>query len=467
MNASVRVVCGNCLRSVERTGSEVELAEVCPHCGARLSSEPASSVESEGSGSTDLASLPTKRGETTDWVETWSRGTLGSVGRFQLRERLGDGGFGQVYLAYDPRLDRDVALKVLKQPNPTERMMERFFREARAVARLDHPHIAAVHDAGFQDGRCWVAYQYISGRPLSWYRGHHQIDAATAARMIRSLADAVDHAHRMGVVHRDLKPANVIIDDQGQPRLIDFGLARRSDIESELTREGAVVGTPNYMSPEQALGRSRQVDERADVYSLGVIFHELLTGRRPDQPGSDSMLEESGQTPAAKLRELRARASKPPRELERICARALALDPAARHATARVFADEIDQWLKSHVRARRVKPGAWAGVAGVAFVILAFVPAILIPRLARKDTLAPQPLASGRAAVADQPARPISPAVEASPFVGNHQTKVFHRSECISARTMVEGHKVPFRSAAQAVDAGYRACDRCKPEDAS
>ena len=188
-----------------------------------------------------------------------------------------------MFRAYDPRLDRDVAVKVLKQPNPSERVMERFFREARAVARLDHPNIVAVHDSGFDDGQCWVAYQLVGGRPLWWYRDHHRMDASRWPGSIRALADALDHSHRMGVVHRDIKPANVLIDDQGRPRLIDFGLARRSDFESDLTREGAVVGTPAYMSPEQALGLSRQVDERSDVYSLGVIFYELLYGRRPDE----------------------------------------------------------------------------------------------------------------------------------------------------------------------------------------
>ena len=147
-----------------------------------------------------------------------------------LRERLGDGGFGQVYLAYDPRLDRDVALKVLKEPDPSDRVMERFFREARAVARLDHPNIVAVHDAGFAEGRFWVAYQLVSGRPLWWYRDRQRMDSTTAARIIRDLADALNHAHCMGVVHRDIKPGNVIIDDRGRPRLIDFGLARRSDV---------------------------------------------------------------------------------------------------------------------------------------------------------------------------------------------------------------------------------------------
>ena len=127
---------------------------------------------STGSDSTDGS-------ETIDWFATWdARARWVHSGRFQLRERLGDGGFGQVFLAYDPRLDRDVAIKVLKQPNPSERVMERFFREARAVARLDHPNIVAVHDAGFDDGRCWVAYQLVGGRPLWWYRDRQRMDAA-------------------------------------------------------------------------------------------------------------------------------------------------------------------------------------------------------------------------------------------------------------------------------------------------
>ena len=220
-----------------------------------------------------------RTGSVADWTQTWSQGSLGSLGRFQLRERLGDGGFGHVYLAYDPRLDRDVALKVLKQPNPGERVMERFFREARAAARLDHPNIVAVHDAGYDEGRCWVAFHFIGGRSLDWYHDHHRLDPATAARILRDLADAVDHAHRQGVLHRDIKPANVLIDDLGRPRLIDFGLARRADLDSSLTHDGAVVGTPAYMSPEQALGFSSQVDETER--RLQPRGHLLRDARRP------------------------------------------------------------------------------------------------------------------------------------------------------------------------------------------
>src|SRR5262249_28721589 len=132
--------------------------------------------------------LPARIGARVEWINNWARGSLGTLGRFQLRERLGDGGFGEGFRAYDPRLDRDVAIKILKLSDPDERVMERFFREARAAARLDHPNIVAVHDSGFDKGRCWVAYQLVVGKPLWWYRDQHRMDAMTVARSIRALA---------------------------------------------------------------------------------------------------------------------------------------------------------------------------------------------------------------------------------------------------------------------------------------
>jgi hypothetical protein len=430
------------------------------------------------------------RGTAIDWAAAWARGTLGTLGRFQIRERLGDGGFGAVFRAFDPRLDRDVAIKVLKQANPSERVMERFFREARAVARLDHPNIVAVHDAGFDGGRCWVAYQLVCGRALWWYRDHHRMDAATAARIIRDLADALDHAHCMGVVHRDIKPANVIVDDQGRPRLIDFGLARRSDMESDLTREGAVVGTPAYMSPEQALGFSRQVDERSDVYSLGVIFYELLWGHRPQEPSTEP-LQDAPESPTEASTRVSIHLSgsnhfSVPPELERICRKAMARIPSERHSTARVLSDELSRWLDRN-RESRSQNGypLGMGVLGVAVTLVVFLGiwaglSVWKPGMGSMTGSAtnhpPGPPAR-QVIEAAHPTEPVGSPHGRIPgpsrgkgsleggvrFIGNRETRLYHLATCPAVQAMAERNRCPLESPKQAVAEGFRPCEKCQP----
>jgi eukaryotic-like serine/threonine-protein kinase len=481
MNSSARVVCSGCLRSVEISGgSEERASSECPHCGSLIETDSShfDSVSPSDSADAELATstgaLATRISEAVTWAKNWARGSLGSLGRFQLRERLGDGGFGEVYRAYDPRLDRDVAVKILKQPNPGERVMERFFREARAVARLDHPNIVAVHDAGYDGGRCWVAYHLVVGRPLWWYRDHHRMDAVTAARVVRALADALDHAHHMGVLHRDLKPANVLIDDQGKPRLIDFGLARRSDFESDLTREGAIVGTPAYMSPEQALGVSRLVDERSDVYSLGVIFYELLHGRRPD---------EAGNSPTVKPRRPVGGGSVPP-ALRRICDRSIAMVPSERHATARSLADELDVWLRTQHKGGRSFPYLAAGICAASLLVAAAAVswAVMAGRnradrggpqaalvmgmgsLAGSATATGQPAEINQAAGARLPGDRVSEGVPSGSFIVNTNTKIYHRPECSHVGSIAAHHRGTVRDAEEAAGKGFQPCGLCRPE---
>ncbi len=472
----MRVVCEGCLRSLEiEQAGPVLVQAACPFCGQSIDSRSGLAVPSE-----DETHIPSpskeSRGdetpETIDWAQAWSRGTLGSLGRFQLRERLGDGGFGQVFLAYDPRLDRDVALKVLKQPDPSDRIMERFFREARAVARLDHPNIVAVHDAGVDHGRCWVAYQLVSGRPLWWYRDRQRMDATTAARIIRDLADAVVHAHAMGVVHRDIKPGNVMIDDQGRPRLIDFGLARRSDVESDLTRDGVVVGTPAYMSPEQAIGMSRQADERSDVYSLGVLFFELLCGRRPHELDTTTPSEGPPSRHPKSLPDIRTVSRGTPSRLAAICARAMSPRPSDRYPTARALMEDIDAWQAS----RRLRGLRFAiGATTLVLLIGMALSAISIPRLVHRGELPevaghlPSPISPVAPRETSVPVREDTPSLDLKSMDPRQllyaaEKYTFHLARCPSARSISPGNIIPLVSLKQAREKGLKPCKRCHPD---
>ncbi|MCA9260482.1 MAG: serine/threonine protein kinase, partial [Planctomycetales bacterium] len=200
---------------------------------------------------------------------TESAASLKSIGRFELLSRLGVGGFGTVWKARDTELDRTVALKIPRKGQLREEEIDHFFREARAAAQLRHPHIVPVYEIGRVEDVVFIVSDFVRGVSLSSWMKSERPDAATAAAIGASLADALDHAHQRGVIHRDVKPSNVLMDEAGLPHLMDFGLAKRDAGEIAVTREGQILGTAAYMSPEQAAGQAHAIDRRTDVYSLG------------------------------------------------------------------------------------------------------------------------------------------------------------------------------------------------------
>jgi serine/threonine protein kinase len=265
--------------------------------------------------------------------------------RYELREEIGRGGMGTVYLAQDRELDRPVALKVLNSTLGQPDGGARLAREARIIARLEHPGIVPVHDAGrLTDGRLFYAMKLVRGRRLD-ERGDGSITLPERLRIFLKICDAVAFAHARGVLHRDLKPQNVMIGSFGEVLVMDWGIAKAVGQKSPPdevdagwpevpagTAHGTVVGTPGYMAPEQARADLTAVDERADVYGLGAILYFLLTGRGPTP-------EQSPVTPPRRY----DRAI--PRPLEAVCLRALAPEPTARYAGAAQLADDVTRFL--------------------------------------------------------------------------------------------------------------------------
>lgn len=202
-------------------------------------------------------------------------------GRYKIVDRLGKGSVGEVYLAHDPHIDRKVALKVLhKEHLASKKIIKRFIKEAKAIGRLSHPSIVSVYDVGKDHGTIYIAMEYLEGRPLNEVLQSEKFDIATTVDIGRQVAAALDYAHQKGIVHRDVKPSNMIITDNHQVKLTDFGIAHFEDASITLqTCSGDILGTPAYMSPEQVGGRD--VDGRSDLYALGVILYELLVGKRP------------------------------------------------------------------------------------------------------------------------------------------------------------------------------------------
>ncbi len=284
-----------------------------------------------------------------------SEATIGDqVGRYQLRKVLGQGAFGRVYLAVDQELRRQVAVKVplaerFQQPEDAEIYLD----EARTVARLDHPHIVPVHDVGrTEDGSVYIVSKFIKGRALSEAVRHRDFDPSTAASLLTPIAEALHYAHEKQLIHRDVKPGNILIEEAtGKPYLTDFGLAIR---EEDALQTRTLAGTPAYMSPEQARGEGHLLDQRSDIFSLGVVFYELLTATHPF-PGLNTVevlhkVQTLDPPPPGQLNPA------VPWELERICLKALAKRLADRYDSAAGLVEDLLVWRQGPVQQPQDQP---------------------------------------------------------------------------------------------------------------
>jgi serine/threonine protein kinase len=272
-------------------------------------------------------------------------------GDYELLAELGRGGMGVVYKAYEPALNRLVALKmVLPGALPDAAELARFQSEAAAAARLQHPHIVKVHRVGVQDGRHFYSMDLIEGASLAQRVSEGPLPGRVAARYLACVARAIHHAHQQGILHRDLKPGNILVDKGDRPHVTDFGLAKQLSADRGQTRTGAVLGTPSYMAPEQAVG-SKELGPATDTYGLGALLYELLTGRPPFR----------GETPLDTLMQVIEHEPAPPRllnphvdrDLETICLKCLSKRPADRYASAEALAEDLERYLAGEsIRAR-------------------------------------------------------------------------------------------------------------------
>src|SRR5688572_26826817 len=214
-------------------------------------------------------------------IATTDPRTVRTIGQCLLQRKLGQGGMGTVYLARHLTLNKPVAVKVLRGDLPTDMQgVERFLREARAAARLEHQRIVPVYDAGKQDGMYYLVMQYVAGESLaSRLRREKCLPVPEALRIFRAVAEGLAYAHLNGIVHRDVKPDNVLLGDDGSVKIVDFGLACVMEGDPNLSRSGTILGSPNFMSPEQATGQ--RVDQRTDIYSLGATLYQMVTGVPP------------------------------------------------------------------------------------------------------------------------------------------------------------------------------------------
>ena len=322
----VHLNCPHCRNPIEIVAHGPAEEVICPSCGSSFRLDP-------------------------DRTQSWAKDKLPKLGKFELIEAVGRGAFGTVYHARDTQLQRIVAVKVPRSGQlSTDEDEDRFIREARNAAQLNHPSIVPVHEVGRSDTFPYIVSEFVEGLRFPTRLTDQRPGFRDSAQLVARVAEALEHAHAQGVVHRDLKPSNIMLSPEGTPRVMDFGLAKRDAGEITVTVEGQVLGTPAYMSPEQATGQAHHVDGRSDVYSLGVILFELLTGELPFRGNQRMLLHHVIHDEPRPPRSLNDRV---PRDLETICLKAMAKEPARRYQTAQAMSDDLQRYLAGEPIAAR------------------------------------------------------------------------------------------------------------------
>src|SRR2546429_638119 len=278
---------------------------------------------------------------------------LGELGDYELVEEVGRGGQGVVFRARQKSLNRTVALKVISLGQwASKAHVKRFRRKAEAAASLDHPRIVPIYEVGERDGQCYFSMQFVEGGQLDEVVSRRPMSIRQAAELIAKVARTVHYAHEHGILHRDIKPGNILLDANGEPHLTDFGLARLVESESTITRTMEVLGTPSYMAPEQAVGNNTQLTSATDVYGLGAVLYELLTGHPAFAGGTTYetiklLLDTEPRQPRLWNRKI-------DRDLSTICLKCLEKDPKRRYSSALALAEDLEHWLRHEpILARR------------------------------------------------------------------------------------------------------------------